>query len=544
MFDEMRADGEEPAGRDVGEEGVLIRCAIGMRRRARAGRPSTWTRRGCSRRCSRSPTCRRPGGSSARLPHIELRARASARRAPSTRRWECSRRCVALSGFWRGARAPLDVRACFPGHHAYALRVFDEHEELRKSLVAAAVHARLLSLVSRRAQASLGPVAEELLAKLPRVLELVGRLGVLRALRHLCAPPRRLRRRRRAADRRAGEEHREQRRPRAAAAARGEAAGGGREVVVDLWLIEFLSVRVGPHTTTTSGGRASCPRTAVHTLSFFFFLPRSRHCTRVGAQRLFFLRRRGGAARPRARRRRARLQYRRAAGPRRRTHRRHRLQDTAALSCLRSPLDRFVSAWHESATFGADKTRWPLHRCGPPMRAILGWLPTTYRLPRPGCTCKAVSSHGSDGIAAGAAGQRRIILGFARGCDGTRTIGGVDLGTTRRVQPSARCSSPLRRECGVLRARAARSAPADSSLQVLLSTPEYSVPAAFGCRCAKNGCGRGGTGCRLRTILSRSAAEPARRRHPGADEEKGFGSSFGRCTKLMGSLGGALCYNQ
>ena len=102
------------------------------------------------------------------------------------------------------------------GHHAYALRVFDEHEELRKSL-AAAVHARLLRSSSPRAPS--GPDAEERLAKLPRVLELMGRHGVLpraatcERLLGACTPPARR-------DRRAGEEHREQRRPRAAAAAR------------------------------------------------------------------------------------------------------------------------------------------------------------------------------------------------------------------------------------------------------------------------------------------------------------------------------------
>ena len=57
---------------------------------------------------------------------------------------------------------------------------------------------------------------------------------------------------------------------------------------------------------------------------------------------------------------------------------------------LRSPLDRFVSAWHESATFRADRGCALLHRLLWPANAsdFWSWLPTAYRL-APGCTtCK------------------------------------------------------------------------------------------------------------------------------------------------------------
>ena len=56
---------------------------------------------------------------------------------------------------------------------------------------------------------------------------------------------------------------------------------------------------------------------------------------------------------------------------------------------LRSPLDRFVSAWHESATFGADRGCAPSTDVWPANASdFWSWLPTAYRL-APGCTtCK------------------------------------------------------------------------------------------------------------------------------------------------------------
>ena len=210
MFDEMRADGESPSHATY--EMLIRGCAIGMRRVGPGEAPDHLTRRLLAQVLALFTDMQEAGRKPDYLTHIELvRALGKAGAVDEAMGvFEKMCRTVWLLPEERALNSMYEL-CVLSGHHAYALRVFDEHEELRKSLWRPRYTPVSFSLLLT-ACAVPGPDAEERLAKLPRVLELMGRHGVLpRAA--TCAPPRRLRRRRRAAARRAGEVHREQRRP-------------------------------------------------------------------------------------------------------------------------------------------------------------------------------------------------------------------------------------------------------------------------------------------------------------------------------------------
>ena len=227
MFDEMRADGESPSHATY--EMLIRGCAIGMRRVGPGEAPDHLTRRLLAQVLALFTDMQEAGRKPDYLTHIELvRALGKAGAVDEAMGvFEKMCRTVWLLPEERALNSMYEL-CVLSGHHAYALRVFDEHEELRKSLWRpryTPVSFSLLPHRVRRARARRRGAPRQAAAR-PRAHGPPRRPP---ARRHLRAPPQRLRRRsRRAADRRAVREHRRKRRPRLPSAARGGAAGGGR----------------------------------------------------------------------------------------------------------------------------------------------------------------------------------------------------------------------------------------------------------------------------------------------------------------------------
>ena len=180
MFDEMRADGESPSHATY--EMLIRGCAIGMRRVGPGEAPDHLTRRLLAQVLALFTDMQEAGRKPDYLTHIELvRALGKAGAVDEAMGvFEKMCRTVWLLPEERALNSMYEL-CVLSGHHAYALRVFDEHEELRKSLWRPRYTPVSFSLLLT-ACAEPGPDAEERLAKLPRVLELMGRHGVLPAL--------------------------------------------------------------------------------------------------------------------------------------------------------------------------------------------------------------------------------------------------------------------------------------------------------------------------------------------------------------------------
>ena len=177
MFDEMRADGESPSHATY--EMLIRGCAIGMRRVGPGEAPDHLTRRLLAQVLALFTDMQEAGRKPDYLTHIELvRALGKAGAVDEAMGvFEKMCRTVWLLPEERALNSMYEL-CVLSGHHAYALRVFDEHEELRKSLWRPRYTPVSFSLLLT-ACAEPGPDAEERLAKLPRVLELMGRHGVL-----------------------------------------------------------------------------------------------------------------------------------------------------------------------------------------------------------------------------------------------------------------------------------------------------------------------------------------------------------------------------